>query len=353
MKKILIITRGQFGTLTDTYQYCKHLSHTHKISYICFDENVPKMVLPNVNIHYISYKGNRLFRGIRFILLVMKHILFYNGAIFIVYFSQCEWIKRIMFWKKIHLDIRTLSVKQNEIERIKEDTAIANACQYFSTISVITEAIGHKLELSDKHPYILPLGADCISSVPCKTYSEMHLLYVGSLFNRKIIDTVIGVHKYINNNPESTISYDIVGDGEEIDTLKYYIKENHLESIIKIHGRVTYDNLKPFFDKCNIGISYVPIYDYYQHQPVTKTFEYIMSGLYCIATDTIENQKIVSPLNGILIESNSEAFTRALESISKKSDSIDFLAIKNTLLEYQWKNIIGDKLLPIINSLQK
>lgn len=351
MKKLLIITRGQFGTLTDTYQYCKHLNNRYKISYICFDENVPKMTLPDIDIYYISYRGNRTLRGIRFILSIIKHALFHNGVIFIVYFSQCEWVRRILFWKKIHLDIRTLSVWPNETDRKRENAAIAKACRYFNSISVISQEVGNKLYLPNKSRYILPLGADPISSISYRKYQKINLLYVGALFNRNIIDTVIGVHKFSVAHPHAPISYNIVGDGTELDGLKQYVKENHLEHIIKMHGRVPYDELKPFFDKCNIGVAYVPTYDYYQHQPVTKTFEYIMSGLYCIATNTVENCKVISPSNGILIEDNSEAFIEALENISKRCNSIDSLVIRNTLIEYQWKNIVENSLQPIINSL--
>lgn len=352
MSSILIITRGQFGTLIDTYQYCKYLSGKYKISYICFDEQVPKMCLPDIDIHYISYKGSRTLRGIRFILSVISYALFHKGMIFMVYFSQCEWVRRILFWKKIHLDIRTLSVLPHEADRKREDAAIIRSCRSFQSISVISREVGERLHLSDKSACILPLGADPISTVTNREYTKMRLLYVGVLFNRNIIDTVTGVHQFMKAHPNATVSYDIVGDGPELSALRQYVEENHLEPFIKIHGRVSYDELQPFFDKCNIGVSYVPLYDYYQHQPVTKTFEYIMSGLYCIATRTVENSRVVSAENGILIEDNSPAFAKALEYVSEQRDAIDSAVIRNTLTGYQWKNIIDGSLLPIINSLQ-
>ena len=76
---------------------------------------------------------------------------------------------------------------------------------------------------------------------------------------------------------------------------------NKLENVCTTHGRIDYYKLKPFFDKCNVGVSYIPIRDYYQYQPPTKTFEYGLSGLVTIATETKSNQEVINNCNGILI----------------------------------------------------
>jgi len=39
---------------------------------------------------------------------------------------------------------------------------------------------------------------------------------------------------------------------------------------------------------------------YYDCQPATKTFEYILSGMVCIATSTYENKKLINNINGVL-----------------------------------------------------
>lgn len=39
---------------------------------------------------------------------------------------------------------------------------------------------------------------------------------------------------------------------------------------------------------------YVPITDYYEYQPPTKTFEYVLSGLLCLATATSSNKEVIT-----------------------------------------------------------
>ena len=348
MKELLIITRDQFGILTDTYQYCKYLYRDFNITYVCFDEGFPLLYFPEIKVHYISHKGPRFFKGLRFMLFSVWYVLRCKGFCFIVYFSQCEWIKRIIFWKKMHLDIRTLSVKAEQKERIKQNRAIRSACRYFDSISVITKEIGGKLGLPEARVTILPLGADKISSIVQRNFLQLRLLYVGTLSNRNIIETVIGIHLFMKRHSNIDISYDIIGDGEGIVCISDYIKKHRLESQIRMHGRLSYDKLKPYFDYCNIGVSYIPICDYYQNQPPTKTYEYIASGLFCIATNTFENKKVITQRNGILIEDNSQALYNALEMIWEKRKDINPTDIVNTSLQYSWKYVIQNSLLPVL-----
>ena len=69
---------------------------------------------------------------------------------------------------------------------------------------------------------------------------------------------------------------------------------HELSDIVSCIGRVPHHDLKKYFDEANVGVSFVPLLAHYQYQPPTKTFEYLMSGLYCIATSTIANKEIIS-----------------------------------------------------------
>ncbi|MBK5203771.1 MAG: glycosyltransferase, partial [Prolixibacteraceae bacterium] len=150
-------------------------------------------------------------------------------------------------------------------------------------------------------------------------------------------------------------TYDIVGDGynNETDKLLKLSKKLNLLNIVKIHGRIPNTEIKPFFDKCNIGVSFVPIQDRYEFQPVTKTFEYVMSGLYTIATCTYENKKVINDVNGILIKDSDDDFCRALEFIVKNRDRISALDISDTLVNYKWSEIVNNTLYPLLTKLEK
>lgn len=347
MKRVLIIDNQQFGYLTDTYKYCEHLKDRYDITYLCYDKGLPKIDLDGIHIVYVKRWGNKLLRGIYFYLRVLMKMLLFHGFIFIVYFQSFEYIKKILPWKKMHLDVRTMSVHPDKNQRDKKDKGIKKAAKWYDSVSYISDGVGKMLELSeDKRKYLLPLGADIISHNE-KVFDCLRLLYVGTLNNRNILKTVKGLELFIQKHPLVSIHYDIVGDGKEYDEISEYISAHELKDIV-MHGRVDYKHLKPFFDDCNIGVSFVPKTSYYDIQPPTKTFEYAFSGLFTIATSTLSNQEIVRPCNGILIEDNAESFADGLEKIMKMKESFKSSDIRTSLLEYSWQNIIDTYLVEII-----
>ena len=350
MRKLLIIDKNPYGVLIDTYKYCQYLQNHFDITYLCVDYGYPKMDPGRVTVKYVPYTSSRLFRGIAFTLLTLYNVSIFKGFIFVSYYPGCDLLKRVLFWKKMHLDIRTLSVSSNEFEREKWNRLLNKSILYFDSISVISEGIKEMLNIpANKRSFILPLGADIISSSP-KNFDKLRLLYVGTLNNRRIIDTIIGFHNFVKEHPDKDIHYTIIGDGEELAEIKRYVDNNRLRSKVEVKGRLLYTELKPYFDYCNIGVAYVPITEYYQYQPPTKTFEYILSGLFCLATSTFENRKIVNTTNGVLHEDSSEAFSEALECVLRKMKSLDSNKIRDSLVGCTWYDIVYNYVLPLLNS---
>lgn len=348
-KRILFIDKGQFGTLTDTLKYCQYLSKDYYIDYICFDQKHPYINIPNVNVIYVPFTGPKVFRGLRLILKSIVRCVSFKGFIFIVYFPKCDLIKRFVFWKRMHLDIRTLSVEPDEAVREYENKKINSAIRLFDSVSFISEGIKQQLEeVKNKPTYILPLGSDVISNVS-KDFNNLRLLYVGTLFNRNILQTVIGVHLFRKEYPDIPITYDIIGSGKGAEEIERYISDNHLDDVVCLHGRISHDQLTPFFDRCNIGVSYVPIVDYYNFQPPTKTFEYVLSGLYCIATNTFANREVVFDDNGILINDTPIDFKDALYKVYQKRLLLDSDKIRKTVINFLWSNLINKYLCPILD----
>lgn len=348
MKKILFIDRYQFGYTTDTLKYCEHLNQQYKIRYVSFDLGWKKIKIPNVNTIYVPRYGNIVIRAVLFLIYAIVNCLFFDGAIFILYFPKCSLLKRILFWKKMHIDIRTLAVNTNPEERASINKQIQKDIAVFDSASFITQGVKEQISWSGKKYFILPLGADILSHTN-KTFDELNLLYVGTLANRNIIDTVKGYENFTKLHPEIKSHYDIIGDssGNELQELRQYVNEKGLNEHITLHGRLPYTALSTFFDSHNIGISYVPITDYYDHQPPTKTYEYILSGLVCVATSTYSNKKIITSTNGILHQDNAASFQNALETMLKNKEQYDSQLIRESLHKYQWENIIKESFLPI------
>ena len=347
MNRLLIISKNQFGYLTDVYKWAEYLRGSYDVSVVCFDYNYPKQYLDNVNVHYISNKGGFSLRGVRFILLSVFYALFHSGNIIVVYFEHCEILKRILFWKKMQLDIRTLSVSDNGSVRDKYDERLKNACSCFDVISVISQGVANKLNL-EVPCHILPLGADEISK-SIKELNDLHLIYVGTFHNRRIHDTIEGLYLFLKKHPID-IKYDIIGDGsnEDLTKLQGVIEKYDLGNNVRLCGRVPHSDLARYFDEANIGVSYVPLTSYFEHQPPTKTFEYILSGLFCIGTRTLANTEYITPKNGILIYDTPESFADSLIYIYENKDRISLKEIRISLKDYLWPNIVNVYLLPLL-----
>lgn len=339
-EKLLFICPCQFGYLTDMYKWCLYLKEDYDIAVLCFDVGLKRQVLDGVDVHYVSYSGAVLIRGIRFVLHSLKHILLFDGIIFIEYFKNCEWLKRLLPFKKMILDVRTLAVWGTQTTRDLYDKKVAYACAKFDVVSVISEGVKFRLKRTAK-TFILPLGADVISSSR-KTINELRLLYVGTLDGRQIDKTIRAVDLFHRRRPDIPIIYDIVGSGnhDELEQFSSLVRKLNLNGIVTLHGRVPNVELKPFFEGANIGVSFIPITNFYNIQPPTKTFEYTLSGLYTIATRTTENEAVINSDCGHLIDDTEEDFVNALDYIWANRKQIDSAVVRNAMSDYRWEEIV-------------
>lgn len=351
MKKILIISKGQFGYHTDVYKWCEYLRDEYEVELITFDGRA-KVTMDGVKVHYVSNTGNRTLRGIRYVLTCLWHILFFKGIIFVCYFKECCILKWCFPNRKMFLDIRTLNVSANEEIRKREDALIQKATKLYNFVTIISEGTRSKIEIPKEKSAILPLGADIVSTSE-KSFDTIRMMYVGTLFNRDIHKTIQGLSLALQKNSSLKIHYDIIGNspGNELEELKLLVKKCNLENYVTLHGYIQHSQLKDFFDKCNVGVSFVPKTEYYEFQPATKSFEYILSGLYTIATSTYCNKEIITDKNGILINDTAEAFADSIEKVAQNAPELNSITIRNSLLEYKWENIVNKYLKPILNKI--
>jgi len=265
------------------------------------------------------------------------------GLNIIIYFRGCSFLKIACPRHTFLLDIRTGSVSNKKINRLAYDLLMTVEASFFKHISIISKSLAQKLGLGQK-AYILSLGADVISACE-KTFDSMNLLYVGTLYNRNIDQTIKGFskfyHEYKNKIPTC---YTIVGKGltTEEEQLRALVKRYGIGSSVKIAGQIPHDRLKPFFDTHNIGVSYIPKTDYFEVQPPTKTYEYLLSGMPVIATETLENANIIDDKNGILINDTSEDFYQGLVKIYRHKKKYHSKEIRFNSLKYTWSEIVGD-----------
>ncbi len=350
-KKLLIINKEQFGYHIDSYQYCRYLKNEFDITYICFDTKQKKINADGVNIVYIAHKGSFLHKGIKFLKTSRQYIEKNRyDVIFIVYFQTASLLRLMFPSENFIVNICTGAVWYGSIKRKIDNLIIRFECMFFQHVSVISSCLGEKLKTKGGNAHVLPLGADPIATDK-KQYNNMNLLYVGNFDNRNLYETIYGLKEFLDQNQiEIDITYDIVGFGydPEEKKIKDAIDETRLHNIVMLHGIIAHNELKPFFEKCNIGICYVPITDYFNCQPSTKLFEYINSGLVCIATNTDENKAYINSKNGLLCMDNPSAFAKALEELNSKKQEYKTEIIKKTLEKHSWKNIVNNNLKPYL-----
>lgn len=352
-RSLLIIDKHQFGQLTDTYKWCEYLRDDYDITIVTPRGKSLHCSMDRVRIVAVSGK-NKLAFGIKYMLTCLLELLKTKGVIIVVYFEGCKLFKRLLPYKKMILDIRTLSVDSKTSVRVKYNEAIKATCLLYDHVTCITKGIASYLGLNDNKVSILPLGSDPLSS-KAKSFSELKLLYMGTLTGRNIDQTIIGFNTFMKRHPEMVLSYDIAGTGwfNEEETLMKLIEDLRCNSTIKVHGRVSEERKEILFNECNIGISYVPQTDYYAYQPPTKTFEYILSGMICMATRTQANCEIINSKNGLLINDTSEDFCSGLEEIYNERHGYNSELIKDTLHDYLWSCIVEYRLKPILDRFGK
>ncbi len=345
---ILMVNQGQFGYMAGYYHYCKHLTaQGHKITYLCNDYNLKKVFLNGVDVIYIDLESSLKWR------IAFKHKLrelISNKCFDIVlcaYFKGCSILKSSFGNVPVIIDIRSGDVAKNKIKRYFFNKLIKFETSLFSRRMILSQSLADKLKLNKDSYDIVPLGADVVYSGD-KDYTKMNLFYVGTLFQRDIYKTIQGIVKFVEEFPNVEINYDIVGFGAEDDELliKKLIKEYNLSDRVVFHGRINYEMLKPFFEKANIGVAFVPMTPYYDCQPATKIYEYVLSGMYCIATNTYENRILIEPVNGIICEDNADSFYQSLKEYYL-CDKTGFTSsdIRNSMSKYQWVNIVNNMLL--------
>lgn len=350
-QKLLIIDKHQFGYLTDAYKWCQYLCDEYNIEFITANVGNKIMCLPGVKVHYVSFKLPRLLRAFLFVIRSLIGIYWCNGKILIEYFQGCSILKRLCPWKKMIVDVRTLSVSPDSKHRIAYNSRLIKDCSYFDEVLAISQGVAKQMGV--KNVRILPLGSDVISTHPKIYTGKIELLYVGTLRWRNIERTIEGFKIFVHKHPELDILYRIIGDGlpGQLEALKQLAEKLGVAERIIFHGFLPLTELKPYFDRANVGVSFVPMTEYYDYQPPTKTFEYILSGLYCIATATSSNKELINAENGCLIQDTVQGFADGIEKFVNCRHEIDESRLRNTLSHLTWANIVKTQLANILNNI--
>ena len=352
-RSLLIVNTAQFGYHTGTYYYCRYLREEFRITYFCWDYGRPRIELDGITVKYVSRNGPKLIRYLRWLGLVTKECGGPYDLVFLDYFAGCSVVRARRPARNVIFDIRTGSVSSSRVRRVIEDRILRVEARHFRNVTVISESLAERLGFLQSRVHILPLGADLVSTTE-KSFREMRLLYVGTLEDRRIEDTIVGLRQYLDGPGEHPISaYTIVGSGpsREEGRLRALIQTCGLQSLVCLAGRVPHEKLGPYLDSHNIGVSYIPITEYFDCQPPTKTFEYLLSGMAVIATATRENKRLVNDTRGVLVCDSSTEFAKGLHDMERRLAGFSSDRIRDGVREFTWQAIIEKNLVPFLDGL--
>ena len=88
--------------------------------------------------------------------------------------------------------------------------------------------------------------------------------------------------------------------------------------------------------------------EYYQHQPPTKLYEYLLSGMAVIATKTHSNELVVNKENGILVDDTAISVCHGLSLLIKNFYRYNSAEIVSQSQKYHWAEIIKSYLIPLM-----
>lgn len=352
MKTILFVMPAQYGYHTDSYKYCELLSEKYDVVYLGIYVGKPIRESKSVHIYHIDISRCYFWRYSmlkQVFLLKRKHSF---DVSFIYSFPLCSLFLFLLGRDKTLMDIRTSFVEGKFKSKILNCLLTIESCM-FKRISVISWGVADFLHLNLKKCRLLPLGGDKVPFYPKKKF-PLSLLYVGTFYDRFIETTVQGVAIFIKNNPLLAIKYTIIGFGteSEVKKIQHSIEEYHLEGVVTYVGERRHEELIPYFKSHNIGVSYIPLTDYYDCQPPTKTYEYLLNSMLVLATPTSENAKVINVTNGILSEDDSaESFSKGLEKLYAENHLFNFKSIYLNAQRYTWNNIVDRYLVPLIENV--
>ena len=120
--RIIIVSPRQFGYQTDYLKYCEYLKNSNEVVFFTLDQGEKKISSNGVCVKYSKISSRfKLLGEICFILKVVIYIMTHRGDVMIAYGSHCSIYKRLLPWRKMVVNFRTLSVAYYPEKRKKEN----------------------------------------------------------------------------------------------------------------------------------------------------------------------------------------------------------------------------------------
>ena len=358
--RILVIERGPFGTLVDAAKLCEFLGRSHTVTYLSFDalsfmsnagtQDPP----PSVNLLKVRNHPKFIVRSWRWFLACLREVTKDYDIVYLYHFRGCSALRFVRPVRPMILDIRSGGVSCSRFNRRVNDMTMWFDAKFFKNVAIISEGLRKKLGVSPRKAHILPLGSDRYD-LPPKTFDAFHLLYVGNFYRSRRLETTIRAFArlYQEFGSQVEMTYTMVGgtEGQEGEVLRQAAIDSGVDKVVRFPGFVPHARIVEYLASGNIGMAYVPITDFFDHQPPTKTFEYLMAGMPVLATGTVENRRLLTESNGVVTGDSEDAVFAGLRSLLAKRYSFKSSEICRTVQQYSWENIIYNNCKPYLEGI--
>ena len=130
-----------------------------------------------------------------------------------------------------------------------------------------------------------------------KEIDEVRLLFVGRLHWKKGLETIF---RLLNKLNKSSVGYqlDIVGNGPEIEKIKFLITLLNIEQCVKLHGRISQPEIISYMDKADILLA-----PSLQEGCSNVVLEAQARGLFCIVSESEGMEEVVeNGVTGVICE---------------------------------------------------
>lgn len=348
MENILIIGHVPYGYNTDWYKFSENLSKSFDVYYLCQKGINKEYLSEHVKVIYFEATSKNYYYKTFLEAKKLRDKIRFK-KVFVYVYPSCSLLRLLFSKEQLILDIRTSYIKSPILTWICNKLIKIESTVY-GKISVISLGVGEFLHLKKNKCYVLPLGGEALEYYS-KSLDTLNLLYLGTLYDRNIHKTVEGFALFKKLQPEANVKYTIVGVGSQsdIDLIQGTIEKYDLQNDVHYIGEKRGDELIDIFKQHNVGVSYIPLTKYYDCQPPTKTFEYLLATMLVLATPTTENKKVINEQNGCLsYDDTPESFASSISILYLNRHKFDLKGIYEHSIKYSWGNIVDNYLLPLI-----
>lgn len=263
-------------------------------------------------------------------------------------------------WRSVWLyDCQTSAIKppllglQNWLIRIESYS--------FDTVTALSAGIRDIVFAPDRPvAAIVPLGADlelfrarppdpALRARYDIADGDCVFTYCGTLDHNRKMEKLLAAFAFAAERAP-TAKLLIVGDGSALSELKELARKLKLEKRIVFTGFVPYSDIPAHLAITTVALAFISMDACFEHQPPTKTVEYLAQSLPVIATDTAGNRMFVSDgVNGLLCRDSAESCGHAMLDLIRDPAHRQRLAAsaRASVQAFDWAEIVRTHVIPL------